>query len=124
MVPSARGGDVAIVVRADSALASLTRDEAYAMFVLDQRHGYTTFDLPDTEPAREAFYLHLAGKNLAMMRGLRARLVFSGQARPPRQLGVAELIPHLQQDPKAVAYLPVELVPAGLRVLLPLGDIP
>jgi len=124
LAPTANGGEVAIVVRADSALTSLSRDEAYAMFVLDQRRGYTTYDLPDTDPAREAFYLHLAGKNLAMMRGLRARLVFSGLAKPPRQLSAAELIPHLQQDPKAIAYLPVELVPPGVRVLLPLGDMP
>lgn len=124
LAASAHAIEVAIVVRADSALTGLSRDDAYAMFVLDQRRGYTTFDLPDTDPAREAFYQHLAGKNLAMMRGLRARLVFSGQARPPRQLGSAELIPHLLHDPKAVGYLPIELVPPGLRVLLPLGDIP
>ncbi|WP_374403312.1 hypothetical protein [Niveibacterium sp.] len=121
---SACGSEIAIVVRADSALTSLTRDEAYAMFVLDQRRDYITYDLPDTDPAREVFYLHLAGKNLAMMRGLRARLVFSGLAKPPRQLNAAELIHILQQDPKAIGYLPTDLVPPGVRVLLPLGAVP
>ncbi len=121
---SARGSEVAIVVRADSALTSLSRDDAYAMFVLDRRRDYVTYDLPDTDPAREAFYLQLAGKNLAMMRGLRARLVFSGLAKPPRQINAAELIHILQQDPKAIGYLPADLVPPGVRVLLPLGAAP
>ncbi|MCX9156011.1 hypothetical protein OPU71_07710 [Niveibacterium sp. 24ML] len=121
---TAQALDVAVVVRKDSPVKQLSADEVYAIFIQDRRQGLVTYDVPDSDPARESFYLRVAGKTLTMMRGMRARLVFSGQARPPKQLPRDEVIQRLLADPNAIAYLPLNEVPPGLRIVLPLPDIP
>ncbi|GAA5173902.1 hypothetical protein GCM10025771_02280 [Niveibacterium umoris] len=118
---SAAADGVVIVVRRDSPIGSLTRDEAYNLFVLDRRGTLAPFDLPETELARQALYQELAGRNVTMMRALRARLVFSGQGRPPQQVELEEMLQRLQADRNAIGYLPAGAVPDGLRILLTLG---
>lgn len=117
--PGAAGpvGTVAVVVRADSPVPTLDRDAVHALFVLDRRGTLTPLDLPESDPARAAFYLRLAGKNLTMMRAVRARLVFTSAGRPPAQLDTGPLLTRLEADPLAVAYLPADQVPPQLRVV-------
>lgn len=112
--------DVMVLVRADSPVQALSAAEAREIFVNDRRRGLNTLDLPETDPARQTFYQVLAGRNTTMMRALRARLVFSGQGRPPQQLEAEPLIARLQADRDAIGYLPAGAVPDGLRVVLSL----
>ncbi|GAA5173899.1 hypothetical protein GCM10025771_02260 [Niveibacterium umoris] len=115
---------IAVVVRADSSLRAMTRDELYAMFVLDQRGPYNPIDLPESDPTRTALYLRLASKNLTMMRALRARLVFTGAGRPPQQLELPAALARLAADQAAVVYLPAGKIPVGARVVATLGSEP
>lgn len=108
-------GAIAVVVRSDSSIRLMTRDEVYAMFVLDRRGDFHPIDLPESDPTRGAFYMRLAQKNLTMMRALRSKLVFTGAGRPPQQLDMPSLLGRLAADHKAIAYLPAAGLPSGTR---------
>ncbi|WP_374512495.1 hypothetical protein [Niveibacterium sp.] len=117
-------GAIAVVVRNDSSIRLMTRDEVYAMFVLDRRGDFHPLDLPESDPTRAAFYMRLAQKNLTMMRALRSKLVFTGTGRPPQQLDMPALIGRLAADHTAVAYLPASDLPAGTRSVAVLQPSP
>lgn len=117
-------GVIAVVVRSDSAVRKLVRDDIYAIFVLDKREGLQPLDLPETDPVRAAFYMRLAGKSLGMMRALRSRLVFTGAGRPPKQLNLAAVHERLANDHSAIAYLPLPDLPQGVRVVATLAPAP
>ena len=121
---SASAEDIAVVAGPDSALRRLSADEARALFVQDQRGGRLPLDLPESDPARTAFYLRLAGKNQTMMRALRANLVFTGRGRPPLEQAPTAVIQRLLDDPQVVGYLPASTVPEHCHVLLLLPGAP
>jgi hypothetical protein len=115
--------EIALVTRIDGAIASLSREEAEQLYLgrlsaLRSGTPVRLLDLPPG-PTRDAFYLWLTGKNGAQTRAYWSRMVFTGRARPPREVADgAALRAALRDDPHLIGYLPTtELVPE-LRVLL------
>ncbi|MDC0661081.1 hypothetical protein [Marinobacter sp. SS21] len=116
----AQARELVVVSGADSALVQLSREELQKLYfgqssATAEGHSVVVYDLDSTE-YRAEFYLTAFSMSLIQMRAYRAKQVFTGRGRPPRQLGVDDLIARLQQDGGAIGYLPVELA-EGLTIL-------
>ncbi|MDX1756309.1 MAG: hypothetical protein R3175_09645 [Marinobacter sp.] len=101
-------------------MSSLTLEELSRLYL-----GQTTtdgngrelsvYDLEDSA-ARSEFSRAALSMSLTQLRAYRAKQVFTGRGRPPRQLEAAELIERLQQNDQAIGYLPQDSA-RGLKIL-------
>ena len=114
--------DPVVVASASSPLETLEPDEVARIFLGKTETTPTgrhvvPVDQPEGTPVRDQFYRALTGKTAAQLRAYRARLIFTGQGQPPRQLTLAALAHFLNANPNAIGYCDRGAVPAGLRVL-------
>ncbi len=115
---------VAIVTAATGTIDRLSRDEAEQLYLgrrttLADGTPVSLLDLPAGQ-VRDRFYLSLTGKNPSQTRAYWSRLVFTGRALPPRELGgTAETRQFLLDNPGSIGYLPDnENRDPALRILL------
>lgn len=114
--------DPVVVAAAASPLETLGPDDVARIFLGKTettpagRH-VVPVDQPEGVPVREQFYRRLTGKSAAQLRAYRARLIFTGQGQPPRQLASDALVRFLASNPNAIGYCDRLAVPAGLRIL-------
>lgn len=109
-----------VVAGAGSSASALSENEVATLYlgqstVDSQGQRRTVYDLQDPE-LRGEFYREALSMSLIQLRAYRARQVFTGRGRPPRQLEAAELIERLNDDDLAIGYLPPEQA-RGLIVL-------
>ncbi|MBI3131334.1 MAG: hypothetical protein HYZ13_08250 [Acidobacteria bacterium] len=120
-------GDLVVVVNASSGVERLTREEVINLFMGRTRKlavGLTALpiDQGGTAPDRTRFYRSLLGKELPEINAYWARLLFSGQASPPRQAETeAEVLEILHNTKGAIAYLDRKLVDRRLRIVFEVG---
>jgi ABC-type phosphate transport system substrate-binding protein len=114
---------VAIIVNPKSPLASLTADQVSSIFLgksntLPSGGSAQPTDLPDSLPARELFYTKVAGKNSAQVKAAWSRLVFSGKATPPKELGSsAEVKKFVAANTDAIGYIEKSAVDSSVKVV-------
>lgn len=116
-------GDIVLVAGRDGVIPDIGRDEAEQLFLgrLNALRDGTPVRLHDLPPGpiRDGFYRRMTGKNAVQTRAYWSRLVFTGRARPPREVsGPEELRAVLAADPNAIGYLPESDVSEELRILL------
>lgn len=115
---------VAVVVGAKSPATALTAEQAAGLFLgkSDQLPGVGTallLDLPEGSAVRETFYTKVAGKSGSQVKAAWSRLVFSGKATPPKELGsAAEVKKMVAANPNAVGYIEKSAVDGTVKVLL------
>ena len=115
--------ELVIVAGPRSAITELSREHAEKLYLgrattLTDGTPVTLMDLP-VGPARDDFYLKLAGKNATQIRAYWSRLVFTGRAMPPREAdSIAEARQWLADIPNLIGYLDKGDVTPGMRVLL------
>ena len=115
---------VAVVVGAKSPAAALTAEQAAGLFLgkSDQVPGIGTvllLDLPESNAAREHFYTKVAGKSGSQVKAAWSRLVFSGKATPPKELGSsAEVKKMVAANANAIGYIEKSAVDGSVKVLL------
>lgn len=115
LLVSAQHGPITQLAQADAEQLYLGRLNA-----LPDGTPIRLHDLP-AGSARDQFYLRLIGKNPIQTRAYWSRIVFTGRARPPREVsGPAHLRTILASDPNAIGYIPAESITPDLRVLLSL----
>src|SRR5262245_8867256 len=126
-----RAGDTLyVVVSANSTVQSMTQKELLALYtgrVRTYSNGQvaTPLDQKRDSPARESFYLHLAGMDIARINSYWARLHFTGQVQPPQALADdAAVMQKLRADPTAIGYLTRPPRDPALRELLRLPQQP
>lgn len=118
---------IALVTAADGPIQSLARDEAEQLYLgrlsaLSDGTPVRLLDLPNGE-VRDTFYLRLIGKNGPQTRAYWSRMVFTGRARPPREVSdVADLHALMAQDRNLIGYLPASALSPAMRVLLLIAD--
>ena len=68
---------------------------------------------------RERFYQGATGKSASQLKSYWARMIFTGQGMPPRQVKNArDMVQQVKQNPGAVGYVQESDLQEGLRVLL------
>ena len=115
--------EVVAVVAASSPIPALTQDQVAEIFLGKSTRlpGGTVavpLDLPEGSPARDEFYLRVAGKSPAQLKAFWAKLIFTGRGRPPKSVADPdEVLKHVRQNPAVIGYVDRAYVDATVRVL-------
>jgi len=123
---SARAADELVVItNIGSGVAKLTRDEAVNIFMGRYKKlpsGMAALPM-DEHGEKAAFYRALLGKELPEIQSYWARLVFSGQGSPPRQMENAdEVIETIVNNKGAIGYIDKKKVSTRVKVVLDLSQ--
>lgn len=123
--PACAAGDLVVITNTGSGVAKLTRDEAVNIFMGRYKKlpsGMAA--LPVDENGEKAlFYRALLGKELPEIQSYWARLVFSGQGSPPRQMENAdEVIEIVVNNKGAIGYVDRKKVNTRVKVVLDLSQ--
>lgn len=114
---------VAVVVGAKSPVAAMNADQVSAIFLGKSNtfpSGGTAVptDQPDSAAVREQFYTKVTGKNTAQVKAAWSRLVFSGKATPPKELGSsADVKKFVAANPDAIGYIEKSAVDSSVKVV-------
>ncbi len=114
---------VAVVVSPKSPVASMTADQVSGIFLgksntLPTGGTAAPTDLPDSAATRELFYTKVTGKSTAQVKAAWSRLVFSGKATPPKELGsAAEVKKFVAANPDAIGYIEKSAVDSSVKVV-------
>ena len=114
---------VAVVVNPKSPLATMTADQVSGIFLGKSNtlpSGGTALptDLPDSSPTHELFYTKVTGKSSAQVKAAWSRLVFSGKATPPKELGSsADVKKFVASNPDAIGYIEKSAVDSSVKVV-------
>lgn len=115
--------DIVLVTAGDGPIAQISREEAEQLYLgrlsaLRDGTPVRLLDLPAGE-IRDDFYLRLLGKNSIQTRAYWSRMVFTGRARPPREVAdETELRALMTRDPNLIGYIAEGAQTSDLRVLL------
>ena len=115
---------VAVIVNPKSANTSLTAEQVSSIYLgksntLPSGATALAVDLPDGAPAHETFYAKVTGKSTAQVKAAWSRLVFSGKATPPKELGsAADVKKFVASNPDAIGYIEKSAVDGTVKVAL------
>ena len=113
-----------VVVSAQSPVRSLAQKDVLALYTgrtrtLPGGESATPWDQQHDGAARADFYQALTGMDIARINSYWARLHFTGQVQPPRNVDDdAAMIQRLRADPTAIGYLTREPSDGSVRVVL------
>lgn len=114
---------VAVVVSPKSPVTTMTADQVSAIFLgksstLPTGGTAVPTDLPDSAPAHDLFYTKVTGKSSAQVKAAWSRLVFSGKATPPKELGsAADVKKFVASNPDAIGYIEKSAVDSSVKVV-------
>jgi ABC-type phosphate transport system substrate-binding protein len=123
MVSATAFAQVAVVVNPKNPMASMTADQVSGIFLGKSNtlpSGGTAMptDLPDSAATRELFYTKVTGKSTAQVKAAWSRLVFSGKATPPKELGSsADVKKFVASNPDAIGYIEKSAVDSSVKVV-------
>ncbi len=117
-------GDLVVIVNAGSGVEALSREEAVNVFMGRYKKlpsGITALPV-DENDAKAAFYRALVRKELPEIQSYWARLVFSGQGSPPRQMDSAnEVIDTVANNKGAIGYIEKSRLNSRVKAVLVLS---
>jgi ABC-type phosphate transport system substrate-binding protein len=114
---------IAIVVGAKSPVGTLSKDQAAALFLgqslqLPNGNLPLLFDQHNNIELRIQFYQKLTNKSLTQVKAQWSRLVFSGKAFPPKEIGSSDDLKKLvANNPDAMGYIEKSAVDNTVKVV-------
>ena len=109
--------EVVVVVSAKAAESTMTKEQV-AQFFLGKSTAMTPIDQSDSSPIRAEFYKKVADKDAAQAKALWSKLVFTGKATMPKEVGDnAGVKAALAANPKAIGYIDKSAVDATVKVV-------
>lgn len=120
---AAWAGPLVVVVNPESGVDALTREEVINVFLGRYKKLPTGVRAQPLDEAslKGDFYQRLVGKTLAEINAYWARLVFSGQTAPPRQItGMSAALDAVAAERGAIAYVDKTQVDRRVRIVLEL----
>lgn len=129
--PPAGLADVAVVVHPDSPLRTLSAREVSDLYLGrshsvrsgDQRIAVVIIEHPTDSPLRETFFRALNSMRVHQVNAYWARLRFSGEVLPPRQLPDSRaVIDAVGRDRSAIGYVDATAVNDSVRTVLLLKE--
>jgi hypothetical protein len=116
---AAHAGDAIVLVMAPGA-AALSKDQVANLY-LGRANDLKLLDLPEGNPAREAFYKKATDRDAAQIKSVWSRIVFTGKGQPPKEMADAAAVKKaVAADPKTVGYIDKSAVDASVKVVLEL----
>lgn len=120
--------ELVVIAHPNSGIEHLNKDEVINIYMGRYRKlssGVTALpvDLAIPPGDKAHFYMHLMGKELAEINSYWARLMFSGQASPPRQaLNADEMMDVVSNSRGAIGYIDKKHVDKRVKVVLDLSN--
>ena len=109
--------EVVVVVSAKAAESTMTKEQV-AQFFLGKSTAMTPIDQSESSPIRAEFYKKVAEKDAAQAKALWSKLVFTGKATMPKEVGDnAGVKAALAANPKAIGYIDKSAVDATVKVV-------
>ena len=109
--------EVVVVVNAKAAESTMTKEQVAQLF-LGKSTAMTPIDQSDSSPIRAEFYKKVADKDAAQAKALWSKLVFTGKATMPKEVGDnAGVKAALAANPKAIGYIDKSAVDATVKVV-------
>lgn len=109
--------EVVVVVNAKAAESTMTKEQV-AQFFLGKSTAMTPIDQADSSPVRAEFYKKVADKDAAQAKALWSKLVFTGKATMPKEVGDnAGVKAALAANPKAIGYIDKSAVDGTVKVV-------
>ena len=124
LLGAAAQAQVAVIVNPKNPAASMTADQVASIFLgksntLPSGATAAAVDQPESAAVREQFYSKATGKSAAQVKAAWSRLVFSGKATPPKELGSsAEIKKFVAGNPDAIGYVEKSAVDGSVKVVL------
>jgi len=109
--------EVVVVVNPKAAESSMTKDQI-AQFFLGKSTSMTPIDQADSSPIRAEFYKKVADKDAAQAKALWSKLVFTGKATMPKEVGDSAAVKAaVAANPKAIGYMDKSAVDGSVKVV-------
>ncbi|MEO8003727.1 MAG: hypothetical protein ABI771_02395 [Betaproteobacteria bacterium] len=125
LASASAAADLVVVTNIASGVDKLTRAEAVNIFMGRYKKlpsGMAALPI-DEEGEKAAFYRALVGKELPEIQSYWARLVFSGQGSPPRQMeNAGEVIDIVANNKGAIGYVDRKKLSPRVRIVLDLAQ--
>jgi ABC-type phosphate transport system substrate-binding protein len=107
---------VVVVVSAKSTASTMTAEQISQIY-LGKSTEMKPVDTADA-PIRSQFYTKVAGKDDAQVKAIWSKLVFTGKARPPKQLPTSvDVVKAVAADPTALGYVDSAAVDSSVKVV-------
>ncbi|MBU1425957.1 MAG: phosphate ABC transporter substrate-binding protein [Gammaproteobacteria bacterium] len=116
--------DVVVVVSSRSPIKSLTAEQTAKIFLgkvatFPDGRMALPIDLPEGSGLRDEFYTRVAHKNSSQLTAYWAKIIFTGDGRPPKLLpDNAAVIKAVARNPNAIGYIDKAAVNRSVRVVL------
>lgn len=116
--------DVVVVVSSKSSVSSLTTEQAAKIFLgkvatFPNERSAFPIDQPEGSPIRDEFYSKVAHKNSSQLTAYWAKIIFSGEGRPPKLIaGDVAVRKAVASNPNAIGYIDKNAVNRSVRVVL------
>ena len=108
-----------LIVIGNTTAQDLSKDQISDIFLGKSATGLTPVDQPSSSAIRAEFYQKVAGKDLAQVKAIWARLAFSGQGQPPTELADdAAVKKMIAANPKAIGYIDKKNADSSIKVIL------
>jgi ABC-type phosphate transport system substrate-binding protein len=118
MASAFAGPEVVVIV--NPAAAGLSKEQVSDLY-LGKMKIYKPLDLPGSTPVKAEFYQKVTGHDLSQVKATWSRLLFTGQARPPKELPDAAAVKRaVAADPNAVGYILKSDVDSSVKAILEL----
>lgn len=110
--------EVVVIVNAKHPAAAMSAEQIANVY-LGKDGSFAPLDLPESAPLRGEFYKKIAGKDAAQLKAMWARLIFTGKAQPPKQVGSsAEAVKRVAGNDRAIAYVDKSAVDGSVKAVL------
>jgi ABC-type phosphate transport system substrate-binding protein len=125
------GTEVVVVVSAKSSVKSLTAEQTTRIFLgkvvaFPNGQAVMPIDQPEGSAVRDEFYSKVARKNSSQLTAYWAKVIFTGDGRPPKLLPDSIAVRKaIAANPNAIGYIEKSAVNRSIRVVLePCVDSP
>lgn len=121
-----QASDTTVVVSNNPELGELSKAEIQRLFLAKtdrvQNMRIKVVEL-QTNLDKDRFYKEISGKSKSQLRSYWTRLIFTGKAKPPKQLeDMQELLKEMEDSPNIITYLSKDKVTDGMKILYTLKE--
>jgi hypothetical protein len=109
-----------LVVIVNSAAAGMSKEQIADVY-LGRSNDLTPIDQAASSPIYVEFYKKATGRDLAQVKAIWSRIIFTGRGLPPKQMvDSAAVKKAVAANPKAIGYIEKSAVDASIKVALTL----
>jgi ABC-type phosphate transport system substrate-binding protein len=115
--------DVVVVVSAQSAITSLSKNEVADIFLgktsrFPGGQAVIPIDQAESTPMRDEFYVKFTGKSPAQLKAHWAKIIFTGRGQPPPVvLNSIEMKKRIAANLAAIGYIERDMVDGSIKIL-------